>query len=211
MTRQEKADIILEKLKGRYPKVEVPLRHNSAHELLIAVILSAQCTDERVNKVTKRLFDRYKSIDEFADADVDELKTYIKSCGLYNSKAKNIKKTAEIIRDEYEGEVPDTIKDLKKLPGVAKKTASVVMWQWFGKNEGFTVDTHVKRLAKWFGLTYHDTADKISRDLEKIFPQEEWGRTSLRLIFLGRDLLTARSPEYEGTKWEDLILKKYRS
>lgn len=208
MTTQERADRVLEELKKAFPRLEIPLNHSNAHELLFATILSAQCTDVRVNKITPALFARYPKVADYAEVDLEELKEIIKSCGFYNNKAKNIQGAARKIMQDFEGKVPDTLADLLTLPGVAKKTASVVLWQWFNKNEGFTVDTHVIRLSNWFGLTKSKNADIISRELEQLFPQEEWGATSLRLILLGRQLLTARNPKYEGTVWEELMVER---
>ncbi len=210
MKLQEKADRVLYELKKAFPKIEVPLHHSSAHELLFATILSAQCTDARVNQITPALFARYKTIADYANSDIEELKNIIKSCGFYNNKAKNIQAAAAKIMKDYGGGVPDTMSELLTLPGVAKKTASVVLWQWYRKNEGFTVDTHVKRLATWFGLTDKTNPDKIATDLEGLFPRDEWGPTSLRLILLGRNLLTARKPQYKGAVWEEFFLDKYK-
>ncbi len=193
-------------LKQKYPKISIPLDHSSAHELLFATILSAQCTDVRVNQVTPRLFAKYKTIEDYAESDIEVLKEIIKSTGFYNNKAKNIKAAAIKILNDFDGKVPDTMEELTSLPGVARKTASVVLWQWFGKNEGFTVDTHVIRLSNWFGLSEGKNAVKIERDLIKLFPREEWGPSSLRMILLGRELLKARNPQYEGTEWEELLV-----
>lgn len=210
MDIKEKADKILPELKLAFPEFEIPLDHSNAHELLFATILSAQCTDVRVNQITPKLFARYKTVKDYAEADIEELKDIIRSCGFYNNKAKNIKAAAAKMMDEFGGVVPDNMQGMLTLPGVAKKTATVVLWQWYGKNEGFTVDTHVKRLANWFGLTNSSNPDRIAKDLEQLFPQTEWGATSLRLILLGRTKLKARNPEYKGTVWESFILDKFK-
>lgn len=205
MTKQELAVKISNLLKAEFPNPQIPLHHSSAHELLFATILSAQCTDARVNLVTPTLFKRYLQVSDYAKADFQELKQIIRSTGFYNNKAKNIIATAQKILNDFGGEVPDNMTDLLKLPGVARKTATVVLWQWFGKNEGFTVDTHVIRLANWLGLTNHKDPVKIEQDLMQLFPQPEWGITSLRLILLGRTVLTAKQPKHVGTVWEKVV------
>lgn len=206
MKKQQIAEKLLPLLKDKYPEITPPLNHKSGFQLLIATILSAQTTDVRVNMVTPTLFERYPDARSLAAADLDDVKQIIKTIGLYNTKAKNIIATARIITDEFAGELPDNMPDLLKLKGVARKTASVVLWQWFGKNEGFTVDTHVMRLSKWFGLSNGKNAVQVERDLMQLFPQEEWGNMSLRIILLGRELLTARNPKYQGTVWEELLV-----
>jgi endonuclease-3 len=203
---QQKANQILALLEERYPKITIPLNHENAHQLLFATILSAQCTDVRVNLITPKLFARYSGIKDFAEANPEELGEIIRPCGLYRSKAKNIIGAAQKIMRDFGGEVPGNFQDLTSLPGVAKKTATVVLWQWFDINAGFTVDTHVLRLSKWFGLTKNTNPDKVAHDLEQLFPQEKWGPTSLRLIFLGRELLTARSPKHLGSVWEKFMV-----
>lgn len=196
---------ILALLKTQFPKVSCPLNHSSAHELLFATILSAQCTDARVNLVTPTLFAKYKTVQDFADADPDELKQIIRSTGFYNNKAKNIIAAAQKIITNFGGKVPDTMEELITLPGVARKTANVLLHQWFHQNVGITVDTHVIRVSKWLGLTKNTDPVKIEQDLMQQFPQEEWGDLSLRLIFLGRQILTARNPQYKGTEWEEYV------
>ncbi len=206
MTKQERADRISELLKKEFPKPAIPLNHSNAYELLFATILSAQCTDAKVNQITPVMFAKYKAVADYANANPEELKQIIRSSGFYNNKAKNIIGAAKMIVQDFHAKVPDNMSDLLKLPGVARKTASVLLWQWFGKNEGFTVDTHVIRLANWFGLTTHKDPVKIEQDLCKLFPREEWGATSLRLILLGRKTLMARNPQYKGTIWEKYLV-----
>lgn len=202
---KKKAELISKLLKEEFPVVEIPLNHKNAFELLIATILSAQTTDAGVNKVTPELFAKYPTPKDLAEADLEDLKRILRSIGFYNTKANNIKKTAQKLLDNFNGEVPNTLADLITLHGVARKVATVVLWQWFGINEGFTVDTHVLRLSKWFGLSEHKDPVKVERDLMQLFHQDEWGITSLRLILLGRKTLTARSPKHKGTVWEDLV------
>jgi endonuclease-3 len=205
MDKQEKAAKVAALLKQKYPTLKQPLNHSNAHELLFATILSAQCTDVRVNQITPTLFTRYPLISDYAQCELAELKQIIRPLGFFNNKAKNIQGAAQKIISEFNGQVPDNMPDLLKLPGVARKTASVVLWQWYGKNEGFTVDTHVLRLSKWFGFTEHTDPVKVEQDLMQLFPQADWGDMSLRIILLGRELLTARNPQYKGTEWEEFL------
>lgn len=206
MTTQQRADEILRLLKIQFPTFEIPLNHSNAHELLFATILSAQTTDVAVNKVTPILFAKYPTIEAMANADVSEISEILKTIGFHNSKAKFLKASAQLLINKFGAKVPDTMAELMELPGVARKVASVVLWQWFKKNDGFTVDTHVIRLSDWFGLTQHKDPKKIEKDLMKLFPQAEWGDTSLRLILLGRSQLPARSPRYKDTVWEALLV-----
>lgn len=208
MGKKEKTKKIMELLKAEFPDAYCALDHTNAHELLFATILSAQCTDARVNMVTPELFKKYATVKDFAEADMEELKELIRSTGFYNNKAKSIKGAAEKIMSDFSGKVPDNMEDLTSLPGVARKTASVVLHHWFKKEEGFIVDTHVKRLATWFGLTEHKDPAKIEKDLMEFFPREEWGDTASRMILLGRKTLTARNPQHVGTVWESLVSTK---
>lgn len=206
MTKQERASEINRLLKLQFPNIEPPLHHKNGYELLMATILSAQTTDVRVNLVTPALFAKYPTVELLAKADVRDIAEIIKTIGFHNSKARFLKGAAEIIVNNFGGKVPDTMEDLITLPGVARKVASVVLWQWYHKNIGFTVDTHVIRLANWFGLTDSKDPKKIEKDLMKLFPQDEWGDVSLRLILLGRSQLPAKKPAYKGTVWEPLLV-----
>lgn len=206
MTIQERANEILRLLKKQFPHIEPPLHHSNVHELLFATILSAQTTDAAVNKVTPILFAKYPTIQAMADGEISEIAEILKTIGFHNSKAKFLKSSAQLLVTKFGGKVPDTMSELMELPGVARKVASVVLWQGFGKNDGFTVDTHVIRLANWFGLTESKDPKKIEQDLIKLFPREEWGDTSLRLILLGRSQLPAKKPAYIGTVWEPLLV-----
>ncbi|MFT4326248.1 MAG: endonuclease III domain-containing protein, partial [Candidatus Woesearchaeota archaeon] len=179
----------------RYGTPQSPLHHKNAYELLIAVILSAQCTDERVNMVTPHLFKKFPTVKHLAKASVDDIRESIKSISFPNNKAINIHKTANILVNDYKGSVPDSMKDLVLLPGVGRKTANVILGDFFNKNEGFVVDTHVGRLAVRLGLT-NTTNSKdaigIEQDLMKQFPPDYWNHMSLYLIFLGREVCTAK-------------------
>lgn len=194
----ERAEKIISLLKKNYPKVKIALNYKNPFQLLAAVILSAQCTDERVNKVTPPLFERYKDIKSFASADLKELESLIKPTGFYRNKALFIKKSAEKIITDYEGKVPSTMQALTSLPGAARKTANVVLFNAFGLNEGIAVDTHVKRLSQRLGLSDQQNPDKIEQDLIKKVKREYWGEITLLLMSHGRAVCRAKSPKCSG-------------
>lgn len=185
---------IIDLLKERYPKVKLALNFRTSFELLAATILSAQCTDARVNKVTPDLFKKYKTVEDFARADLKELENYIRSTGFYHNKTKSIIGAAKIILENFRGIVPDTMEALLTLPGVARKTANVVLYSVFGKNYGFAVDTHVKRVTPRLGLSKNSIPEKIEQDLMKVVPPKNWGEFSLLLIKHGREICVARKP-----------------
>ncbi len=198
--QKERAEELLALLYKYYPNPYCELNHSNAFELLIATILSAQCTDVRVNMVTEKLFLDYPTVESFAEADLEELEQAVKSTGFYRNKAKSIKETAISIRDNFNGEVPQTMDELLTLRGAARKTANVVLGNAFGINVGVVVDTHVRRLSNRFKLTRHDNPDKIERDLMALFPQEEWTNLSHLLIHHGRACCKARissPPDHE--------------
>lgn len=194
MKRAERAERILEVLKRAYPEVECALHHENAYELLAATILSAQCTDERVNMVTPNLFRAYPRARDLAEAELDDVIAIIRSTGFFNNKAKSLIGMASRVTEEYGGTVPDTMDDLLTLPGVARKTANVLLGTWFRHNVGVVVDTHVGRLARRMGLTRQTDPVRVERDLMKVFPQEEWTDLSHRLIAHGRTICDARLP-----------------
>ena len=191
---KERVTKIIETLKKDYPKGVTALTHENPLELLIATILSAQCTDERVNKVTPVLFSKYKTAEDFAQCHIEDLKEIIRSTGFYNQKARFIKETSEKLVKAHKGIVPDNMEELLELPGVARKTANVVLGSAFGKTEGIVVDTHVKRLSFRLGLTSSKNPDKIEKDLMKIIPKEEWIYISHGFIWHGRKTCKARKP-----------------
>lgn len=192
MTRQEKVKEILKRLYRIYPHPKTALIHKNPLELLVATILSAQATDRLVNTVTPALFKKYKTAKEYADAPLDELDGMIKRINFHYNKAKNIQAAARVITEKYNGRVPDTMEELDALPGVARKTANVVLGNAFGKAEGIVVDTHVMRLARKLELTNQKTPEKIEQDLMKIVPKNEWIDFSHLLILHGRDTCPAR-------------------
>ena len=195
---------VLIRLKRLYPDATCSLTHDSPVQLLVATILSAQCTDERVNKVTPNLFARFPDAESLANADVEELEELVRSTGFYRNKAKNIQSACRMIVNEFGGQVPQRMEDLLKLSGVARKTANVVLAHAFGINAGVTVDTHVKRLSQRLGFSKHQDAVRIERDLMKLLPQSDWENWSIRLIYHGREVCKARSPACEVCQLADL-------
>jgi len=189
---------IVAKLKKEYPNAGCSLRYKTVHQLLVATILSAQTTDEQVNKITPALFRKYKSIEAFAGAKLSELEKDIMSIGLYRNKAKSIKQSAMQILHEFGGEVPDNMDDLVKLSGVGRKTAGVILGEWYNTAEGIVVDTHVKRISKLLGLTRQTDPNKVERDLMEIIPKRDWIILTHLLIDHGRAVCIARSPRCDA-------------
>jgi endonuclease-3 len=185
---------ILSNLKRLYPEATCSLNYQTPVQLLVAVILSAQCTDERVNKVTPALFARFPDAKSLAFAEREELETLIRSTGFYRNKAKNIQGACQKILKDFQGEVPKTMAELLTLPGVARKTANVVLAHAYGMIEGVTVDTHVKRLSNRLGLTTNNDPVKIERDLMALLPQPDWETFSISIIYHGRAVCKARNP-----------------
>ncbi|QBG48900.1 endonuclease III [Verrucomicrobia bacterium S94] len=198
-TRKERAEYIARKLDELYPELPIPLDHKDAYTLLIAVLLSAQCTDARVNMVTPALFALADNPHDMAKLSVEKILETIKTCGLANSKAKNIKRLSEMLVEKYDGEVPRTFEQLEELPGVGHKTASVVMIHAF-KIPAFPVDTHIHRLAQRWGLTKGKNVEQTERDCKKLWPPEDWEKLHLQIITYGREYCTARG--CDGTKCE---------
>ena len=192
MLKQERADFILAKLNEIYPEVPIPLDHKDAYTLLVAVLLSAQCTDERVNQVTPRLFALADNPFTMSQVALDAIYDVVRPCGLAPKKSNAIKTLSEILVSEYDGEVPQDMAALEQLPGVGHKTASVVMSQAFGV-PAFAVDTHIHRLAQRWGLTKGNNVVQTERDLKKLFPKESWNKLHLQIIYYGREYCQARA------------------
>jgi endonuclease-3 len=186
---------IIELLEKEHPDAKIALQYTNPLELLIATILSAQCTDERVNIVTKTLFEKYRTAEDYANADVKELEEDIRSTGFYRNKTRNIKKCCQMLVEKFNSQVPKTMKEILELPGVARKTANIVLSNAFGVVEGIAVDTHVRRLAKRLGLTEHEDPNKIEESLKKIVPKDYWMKITDLLIFHGRRVCEARKPK----------------
>ncbi|MDA0378026.1 MAG: endonuclease III [Bacteroidetes bacterium] len=194
MTSDPRIARILALLHEQYPDADCALNHRNAHELLFATIMSAQTTDVNVNEVTETLFKTYPTVQAFADADLETFMEEIRSTGFFRNKAKNVIGAANMIVDEHNGEVPQTMDELVQLPGVARKTANVVLGTWFGKAEGFVVDTHVKRLAYRLGLTEETDPVKVEQDLMAVIPQQEWIFAGHAIILHGRAICDAKKP-----------------
>ncbi|MGB1403355.1 MAG: endonuclease III [Porticoccaceae bacterium] len=191
MLKKERAAFILQRLNQLYPETPVPLDHSNTFELLVAVLLSAQCTDERVNKVTPALFAEANNAFDMQHVPVDTLYQIVRPCGLAPQKSKAISTLSKILVSDYNGEVPEDMAALETLPGVGHKTASVVMSQGFG-HPAFPVDTHIHRLAQRWGLTKGKSVVQTERDLKKLFPRQEWNKLHLQIIFYGREFCSAR-------------------
>ncbi|AFY73142.1 endonuclease III [Synechococcus sp. PCC 7502] len=195
---------ILVRLKRLYPDATCTLNYETPVQLLVAVILSAQCTDERVNIVTAELFRRFPDAKAIAEADLAEITEIVRPTGFYRNKAKNIQATCALLLQKHGGEVPKTMPEIIELPGAARKTANVVLAHAYGINAGVTVDTHVKRLSGKLGLTKHDDPIKIERDLMGLLPQADWENWSIRLIYHGRAVCKARKPDCSNCALVDL-------
>lgn len=200
MKKKERVAFVAETLERLYPETPVPLDHTDAYTLLIAVLLSAQCTDERVNKITPFLFERARTPEQMVTLSVEEIREIIKPCGLSPFKSKAIHGLSVILLEKYGGEVPQSFEELEALPGVGHKTASVVMSQAFGV-PAFPVDTHIHRLAQRWKLTNGKNVEQTEKDLKRLFPRESWNKLHLQIIFFGREYCPAR-----GHKIEDCLI-----
>ncbi len=192
--RRQRAAQVLALLTGRYPVTRTMLEHEDPWQLLVATVLSAQCTDARVNQVTPELFRRWPGPRELAAAPLTEVEQAVRSTGFYHHKARNIIGAACLVMENYGGDVPRTMEELIKLPGVARKTANVVLWGGFGINEGLAVDTHVGRISLRLGLTSHEDPIRVEKDLMELFPPQSWGDVNHRMVWFGRDICRSRSP-----------------
>ncbi|MEG4441299.1 endonuclease III [Microcoleus sp. AT9_B5] len=195
---------ILIRLKRLYPEAPCTLNYETPVQLLVATILSAQCTDDRVNLVTPALFERFPDAVALANADIEELESLVRSTGFYRNKSKNIKGACQAIVNKFNNQVPQRMELLLELPGVARKTANVVLAHAFGINMGVTVDTHVKRLTQRLGLTEHTDPLRIERDLMVLLPQPDWENWSIRLVYHGRAVCNARNPACNVCELADL-------
>lgn len=196
MTKQERVQFVIDKLEELYPEVPIPLDHKDSYTLLVAVLLSAQCTDERVNKITPLLFNKADNPYDMVKLSVEDIKEVIRPCGLSPAKSKAIWGLSDILINQHEGNVPDNFKDLEALPGVGHKTASVVMSQAFGV-PAFPVDTHIHRLMYRWNLTNGKSVEQTEKDAKRLFPEEIWNKLHLQIIFYGREFSPARSPKFE--------------
>jgi len=205
MDNQQRANTILTKLEETYPEVSgTVLRHENPLELLVATILSAQATDEQINKITVDLFKKYKTAKDYAEAPREEFEQDIRSSGFYKRKADAIQTMAKTLLEEYDGRVPDTMEELVKLKGVARKTANIVLSGAFGKIEGIAVDTHVFRLSHRLGLSQHKNRDKVEQDLMSLFPREKWWAVNYLLITHGRRVCDAKKADCYNCNLADI-------
>ena len=195
---------ILVRLKRLYPEAPCTLNYETPVQLLVATILSAQCTDDRVNLVTPALFERFPDAVALGNADLEDLESLVRSTGFYRNKSKNIKGACQAIVNKFNNQVPQRMELLLELPGVARKTANVVLAHAFGINMGVTVDTHVKRLSQRLGLTEHTDPTRIERDLMVLLPQPDWENWSIRLVYHGRAVCNARNPACNICELADL-------
>ncbi len=203
--RKERIIKLNRELKKMFPKVKMALNYGSNWEMLVAVILSAQCTDKKVNEVTEKLFEKYKTLDDYINADPKEFEKDIRSTGFYKNKTKNVLSAARIVKNIFNGEMPKTMKEILTIPGVARKTANVVLANAYGVIEGIAVDTHVKRFAIRFDLTDSKNPVKIEQDLMLLLPKKEWRDFTHRTIAYGRNIAPAR--KYDTSK--DPLIKIY--
>ena len=204
LRKKERALEILSRLKVIYPEAPCSLDYKTPVQLLVATMLAAQCTDARVNKVTPALFERFPDAEAMAAAKIAELEDLVRSTGFFRSKAKNIQAVCHKIVTEFDGKVPNSMAALTSLPGVARKTANVVLAHAYDIHEGVTVDTHVKRLSGRFGLTKQTEPVKIEQDLMKLLPQPDWENWSIRLVYHGRSLCSARNPSCSSCELLDI-------
>ncbi len=195
--RKKRAAKIVAALKRLFPKAKIVLNYSNNWELLVAVVLSAQCTDKKVNEVTAKLFKKYRTLDNYVTADPREFERDIKPTGFFRAKTKNILAAAKMVKEKFGGKIPRTMAEILTIPGVARKTANVVLGNAYGVVEGIAVDTHVRRLSQKLGLTDHDDPVKIERDLMQLLPRREWFNFTYRMIDYGRAICPARKHECE--------------
>lgn len=206
MQKKQKVSVITTELKKLFPQAKIMLHFSTPWELLVAVMLSAQCTDKMVNKVTAKLFCKYRTLQDYLDADQRQFEKDIFSTGFYRSKTKHILESAHIIHETFQGEVPRTMVEMVKLPGVGRKTANVVLGNAYGVVEGIAVDTHVIRLSQILGLTRHKDPVKIEKDLMKIIPKDEWLRFTYLLIEYGRKYCVAKRHDHKNCPLSKLVI-----
>ncbi|MES2620705.1 MAG: endonuclease III [Bacteroidota bacterium] len=196
MTKKERVDFIIQQLESLYPNPEIPLDHTDAYTMLISVLLSAQCTDKRVNLTTPHLFKKADTPQKMIQLSVKEIEDIVRPCGLAPAKSKAIHRLSEILLEKHKGEVPDTFEDLEHLPGVGHKTASVIMTQVFGKS-AFPVDTHIHRLMHRWKLSNGKSVEQTERDAKRLFPENLWNKLHLQIIYFGREYCAARGHDKE--------------
>ncbi len=198
--REKRATEIFRRLKKTYPKAKIALKYGNNVQLLVAVILSAQCTDKKVNEVTSTLFKKYRTANDFAKADLKTFSQEIRSTGFYNAKAKNIIAACKILKKDFGGRIPKTISEITELPGVARKTANIVLGNAYGVVDGIAVDTHVRQFANYCALSFEKDPNKIEKDLMELLPKKEWFGTTYRIIDFNREMRSRASREAAKSK-----------
>ncbi len=198
--RRKRAGKIFARLKRAYPKAKIALNYGNTIQLLVAVQLSAQCTDKKVNEVTAVLFRKYKTVDDFAKADIKIFSQEIRSTGFYNSKANNIIAACKMIKKDFGGKIPKTMKEITKLPGIARKSANIILGNAYGVVEGIAVDTHVRQFANYCALSFEKDPNKIEQDLMKLIPKKDWFKTTYRIIDFNREMRSRASREAAKSK-----------
>lgn len=206
----QRAQEVIRRLKKQYPHAKIVLRFSNPWELLVAVILSAQCTDKKVNEVTERLFKKYQTLDDYLRADRKEFEALVRPTGFYRAKAKNILASAKLVQEKFSGKIPHTMNTLLILKGVARKTANVVLGNAYGIVEGIAVDTHVRRLTQRLGLSLSDNPKRIEQDLMQLIPKKDWFKTTYLLIDHGRAICTARYPRCNLCPLNDICPSAFR-
>jgi len=201
---------IIRRLKGEYKNAGIVLNYSNDFELLVAVILSAQCTDKKVNEVTTELFKKYTDVGDYAEADLEELEQDVRPTGFFRNKAKNIKGAAMMVLDRFGGKIPSTMDEILELPGVARKTANIVLGNAYGVVVGIAVDTHVKRLSRRLGLSKNENPDKIERDLMEIIPNAEWFGFTYLMIEHGRAICDAKKPRCDKCLLNDVCPSAFK-
>lgn len=209
MNKQERLRVIVKRLKKEYPEPGTVLHFSTPMEILVATILSAQTTDAHVNKVTEKLFRKYRTVRDYADAQPGSLKNDIRSINFYITKAKNIQAAARILLERFNAEVPRTMDELVSLPGIARKTANIVLSAAYGIRAGIAVDTHVRRLSNRLGLTAHEDPVKVERDLMDLTPKREWTNLTHLLIFHGRQVCRAKNPDHKACVLSDICPSRF--
>ncbi|KKS99536.1 hypothetical protein A3B05_03015 [Candidatus Giovannonibacteria bacterium RIFCSPLOWO2_01_FULL_43_160] len=202
--RKERAAEILRRLKRAYPKAKIALKYGNNIQLLVAVILSAQCTDKKVNEVTEKLFRKYRTVDDFANANLKTFEQEIKSTGFYRAKAKSIITSAKILKNDFGSKIPKTMQEILKLRGVARKTANIVLGNAYGVVEGIAVDTHVRQFANYCALSFEKDPNKIERDLMALFPKKEWFGLTYKIIDFNREMRNRANREKAKIKLLDI-------
>src|SRR3990167_1334731 len=198
--RQKRAAEILRRLRKAYPKANIALKYGNNIQLLVAVILSAQCTDKKVNEVTEKLFRKYRTVDDFANANLKTFEQEIKSTGFYRAKAKSIITSAKILKNDFGSKIPKTMQEILKLRGVARKTANIVLGNAYGVVEGIAVDTHVRQFANYCALSFERDPKKIEQDLMKLFPKKDWFALTYKIIDFNREMRSKASREAAKSK-----------